>query len=371
MLLAVSQAAPRTGKVSTETALARQRTPAQLKLETLEKDHERLLRDIARKRASRDSTERSARDASSVLEGRASPIRAALSAASIELKGIFAALLGEDSRLRRRDKARVRRLYLQLFPELGGLDDTSPEADGESSESQERDPYDPGSAHDAGRSRAAADDAREAGYSAKKPEGQRASLLRNIFRRLAIALHPDKVRDVAECATLTAIMKEVTCAYESGDLARLVELERTWLADLPRSERDDDEELRRRTTHLLHANTELRRQLRALSAELKALKQSVPGQGNRRGSSGPPDFMAAVDGIVEEMRSELERLELLRDFAASFLRGDISIEEFLLGPPLGDDPTEILERLIAEALGSMADVRHEARVGRRSRGGRS
>ena len=237
---AVSQAAPRAGKVSPATALARQRSPAQLKLETLEKDHERLLRDIARKRASRDSTERVARDAASALEGRASPIRSALLAASIELRGIFAALLGEDSRLRRRDKGRVRRVYLQLFPELGGRDDISAAGGRESSADGERDPHDPGSsARDPRRSGAAADDAREAGYSASKPDGQRASVLRNIFRRLAIALHPDKVRDVAECAALTAIMKEVTCAYESGDLARLVELERTWLADLPIAERDE------------------------------------------------------------------------------------------------------------------------------------
>jgi hypothetical protein len=364
----MSQVAPRSSNSAPEHGLARHRSPAQVKLETLQKEHERLLKEIARKRASRDATERLARDAASALETRAAPLRAALSSTLTELQGIFGALLGADSRLKKRDKARVRRVYLQLFPELGAHADIFGEdpGAGEDAETGTRD-----GAPRSGRSpdeRSRRDPvAGDAGYSAVKPGGSGAGTLRALFRRLAVALHPDKVRDDNQCAALTAVMKEVTCAYESGDLARLLELERTWLASMPCAERDANEDLARRSADLLRANTELRRQLRGLSAELKGLKQTIPGAGDRRGARGPLDFGVVADQIVEELRAELTRLEALRDFAAGFLRGDLTIEEFLLGPPLGDDGADFFDRLVAEVLGGMADVEDCERSSRRRR----
>lgn len=369
----MSQAATSTSNDLSENGLARHRSPAQVKLETLQKEHERLLREIARKRAARDATERLARDAASALEGRASPLRAALASTLKELQSIFGALLGAESRLKKRDKARVRRVYLQLFPELGaqteGFGDGADDDANETWRGERARGRSPGSSPDPG------DRTGDAGYSAVKPGGNDAGTLRALFRRLAVALHPDKVRDVTQCATLTAVMKEVTCAYESGDLARLVELERTWLASIPCAERDADEALAQRAAELLRANTELRRQLRALSAELKGLKQSIPGSihrsGERRGARTPLDFNAVADQIIEEMRAELSRLEGLRDFSASFLRGDLTIEEFLLGPSLGDDSADFFERLVAEMVADMTDFDAPERSSRRRRRGRA
>jgi len=265
-------------------------------------------------------------------------------------------------------------VYLQLFPELGAQVEGFPDESGRSAEDDAdetwrgersrgsrsgRSPADPG------------DRTGDAGYSAVKPGGKDAGTLRSLFRRLAIALHPDKVRDVTQCATFTAVMKEVTCAYESGDLARLLELERTWLASMPCAERDVDADLARRTAELLRANTELRRQLRGLSAELKGLKQSIPSTGDRRGARGPIDFAAVADQIIDEMRAELSRLEAMRDFSASFLRGDLTIDEFLLGPPMGDESADFFERLVAEVLGDMADFDASERSSRRRRRGRA
>lgn len=369
----MSQAAPRPSNSAPEHGLARHRSPAQEKLEALQKEHERLLREIARKRASRDATERLARDVASALEARAAPLRAALASTLNELQGIFGSLLGPESRLKKRDKARVRRVYLQLFPELGAHtevfgDDSAPSGDEEDSGRRDAAPRSGRSPGERSRRDSAAGDA---GYSAVKPGGKNAGTLRALFRRLAIALHPDKVQDHGQCATLTAVMKEVTCAYESGDLARLLELERTWLASMPcATERDADQELARRTAELLRANTELRRQLRGLSAELKGLKQTIPGAGDRRGARGPVDFGVVADQIIEELRAELTRLEALRDFSASFLRGDLTLEEFLLGPPLGDDGTDFFDRLVAEVLG-MDDFEDCERSTRRRRRGRA
>src|SRR5690606_36574923 len=101
----------------------------------------------------------------------------------------------------------------------------------------------------------ATNDDGESGYSATKPSEKNSGLLRALFRKLAVALHPDKVQDAKERETLTSVLKEVTRAYESGDVARLVEIDRTWLAQAPVPERELD--VARRITDLLAANKEL------------------------------------------------------------------------------------------------------------------
>lgn len=328
-----------------QTALALHKSPAQLRLDALEKERERLLRDIAKKKTARDATEHAARDAATELEAKVRPVREAFQGALSGLRGIFAALLGAESRLNRRDKAKVRRLYGQILPDLAAQDEAEARA-GTSDEGAE-DPFEGSPFGGAGGGPTPNDT--DAGYSAPKPSEKNASSLRALFRKLAVALHPDKVQDPKERETLTRVMKEVTRAYETGDVARLVEIEREWLAAVP--VRDHEDELGRRVAQLLQANKELRRQLRALTAELKELKHSVPGMApaRRRGGGAPFNPTAQVQRAIEEMERELGQLQLLRDFAQSFLDGEISLTEFLLGPPMSaeDDP---FEQLLAEMM---------------------
>jgi len=54
--------------------------------------------------------------------------------------------------------------------------------------------------------------------------------MRDLFRRLATAIHPDKAQDADSQEERTEAMKEVTRAYRDGDLASLIELEKVWLA---------------------------------------------------------------------------------------------------------------------------------------------
>jgi hypothetical protein len=340
-----------------DSALALHRSPAQERLEALQQEHERLLRDITKKRATREVVEREARDAASALAAKVIPLREAYAATLIELQAIFKALLGENSHLNKRDKARVRRLYARLLPDLAReRDDDEPRGAPDDADSQHAPPW----------GRASADDESEAGYSATKPSEKNTGLLRSLFRKLAVALHPDKVQDEKERATLTSVMKEVTRAYESGDVARLVEIERKWLARTVVPEQPAD--VASRITELLAANKELRRQLRALTAELKELKQSSVGFSPARGRGGRA---GAVRSEVEEMVAHIERelaeLRAVRDFAQRFADGDIDTAEFLLGPEL-EDADDPFEQMLAEVLEAMADApRPRKRAPRRQR----
>jgi hypothetical protein len=301
--------------------------------------------------------EREARDAASELAAKLTPLRAAYAKMLRDLRTIFEALLGADSHLNKRDKARVRRLYGHILPDLAQASDA------------ERDPRDERDTDDffgrdaAGDRRARGQDEGEAGYSATKPsEKDDAGLLRSLFRKLAVALHPDKVQDAKERDTLTAVMKDVTRAYEARDVARLVEIERTWLAQSPVPDRELD--VARRITELLSANKELRRQLRALTAELKELKQSLPSSPapKRRGKASAR--RSEVDELIEQAERELDELRQLRDFAQRFVDGHMSITEFLLGPELLND-ADPFEQMLAEVLEAMTDAPPRPGRGRR------
>jgi hypothetical protein len=335
-------------------ALALHRSPAQQRLEALQQEHERLLREITKKRAKFELVEREARDAASALAAKVIPLRERYLGTLDELRAIFEGLLGEQSHLNKRDKARVRRLYARLLPGL--------ERDVDADERDEE-AYDPGDPS-ASRARSAVDDDSEAGYSATKPSEKNAGLLRSLFRKLAVALHPDKVQDEKERATLTSIMKEVTRAYESGDVARLVEIERTWLAQAPVPDRELD--VARRISELLAANKELRRQLRGLTAELKELKQSTVGHSTprRRGAREP---RSEVDEMVAHLERELAELVAIRDFAQRFADGDIGITEFLLGPEPLDGEDDPFDQMLAEVLEAMAADAPRARKAPRAR----
>jgi hypothetical protein len=339
-----------------DDALAVHKSPAQLRLETLQREHERLLREITKKRAAFELVEREARDAASELAAKVIPLRERYFATLAELRAIFEELLGEQSHLNKRDKARVRRLYARLLPGLerdGGEDDGDDEAG-----------YDGGEPNAPPRGSAAGNDEGEAGYSATKPSEKNTGLLRSLFRKLAVALHPDKVQDEKERATLTSIMKEVTRAYESGDVARLVEIERTWLAQAPVPERELD--VARRIGELLAANKELRRQLRALTADLKELKQSSVGHSapRRRGAREP---RSEVDEMVSHFERELAELVSVRNFAQRFADGEIDIKEFLLGPEPLEDEDDPFEQMLAEVLEAMAADAPPARKAPRAR----
>jgi hypothetical protein len=342
-----------------DSALALHRSPAQERLEALQHEHERLLRDITKKRATREVVEREARDAASALAAKVIPLREAYAATLSELQAIFKALLGDSSHLNKRDKARVRRLYARLLPDLAReRDDDEPRDEPDDADGSHAPPW----------GRASADDGSEAGYSATKPSEKNAGLLRALFRKLAVALHPDKVQDEKERATLTSVMKEVTRAYESGDVARLVEIERTWLAQTVVPEQPKD--VASRITKLLAANKELRRQLRALTAELKELKQSAVGFSPRARGRGAHGARSEVEEMVAHIERELAELRAVRDFAQRFADGDIGITEFLLGPELDETEDDPFEQMLAEVLEAMADAerpRKAPRAGRRQR----
>ncbi len=304
--------------------------PLRARVEMLTKEHERLLREIAKKRAQLQSAEDLSRELFSTLLERTTPLRERLRQALTDIQQLFATLLGPESPLSRRDKAKVRRVYDDLVVVLD-LPSFNEERELETEpEEQPRGHHGPrGGSH-----RGQRPDASGGGYSAAKPSENSASL-RALFKRLAVAFHPDRVQDEKAKAERTSLMKDVTKAYESGDLARLMELERALLSRLPVS--DEPGALERRAKELVAANTELRRQQRSLTAALKELNLELPFDVNLKAADAKKRAVSEVDTLVADLEQEERRVTTLRDFVRDFANGRMSIADFLAGPQLPDD----------------------------------
>jgi hypothetical protein len=209
--------------------------------------------------------------------------------------------------------------------------------------------------------------ANEAGLAAPDvvavKESERGTL-RDLYRSLAEALHPDKVQDEQDKASRTELMKEVTVAYRERDFARLVEIERTWAASRPLSEGDRGDEVERRSALLLQSNVELRKQIRDLAERLSDLRHSQDGQLakdlKRRGRRN--DVLAEIIGPIE---ADLKELRHVHAQVQAFHDGKIGLAELLDVPAAlvkmaacergeVDDPEEFRE-MLHEVLAELED----------------
>ncbi|HSV77863.1 MAG TPA: molecular chaperone DnaJ [Ramlibacter sp.] len=108
---------------------------------------------------------------------------------------------------------------------------------------------------------------KSAAQQRREAEAQRATQsMREVYRKLASALHPDREPDPAERKAKTALMAQVNEAYDRGDLLALLELQL-------RIEQVDAEHLARADTQRLkHYNKVLAEQLEELRMEIDVVE---------------------------------------------------------------------------------------------------
>lgn len=152
--------------------------------------------------------------------------------------------------------------------------------------------------------------------SARRPEGE-SRTLRDIFRALVRAVHPDHAREEAERVRRTEVMKQVTQAFEQGDLARLIELERAWKSERVLAGEGDAEQ---RCRELERINRELWNQSKQLASAIRAAKRELTGP------------FAQLDELFEQASTELDDIAAICEFVKQFRDGRISLAAFSRGP---------------------------------------
>jgi hypothetical protein len=264
------------------------------------------------------------------LSSKLAPLLAQGSELDHEVHGLFATILARPN-LKRKDRRLIEDFYNMLM--LGGVLSPAPSPDDDIDELDDA----------SGRESAGfpadafppAPDPTAENPSAKRSAGSTATAMRELFRRLATAIHPDKTQDADSREQRTEAMKEVTRAYQDGDLARLLELEKTWLAGEAPDPGNDEDETERRCASLEQTNRELRRQSRELDARMRELKRSAPADLANALGLGGKNGDAKLSDVVFAFQDEIETLRETRDFVQSFVDGKITLAQFVAGPTSG------------------------------------
>lgn len=170
--------------------------------------------------------------------------------------------------------------------------------------------------------------------SAKRPGSENGGpTLRSLFRKLAMAIHPDKAHGRADHARRAEAMKEVTQAYQNRDLARLLELQARWLEDGDLPTIDDQANVDRRCEQVTLEIHQLTLQLKDVALNLRELRSSPPAKMTKSLWRASPQKMEAEIAILEaDGERDVRKLTIVRDFAKSFLDGTIALKDFMQGP---------------------------------------
>jgi hypothetical protein len=136
--------------------------------------------------------------------------------------------------------------------------------------------------------------------------------VREVFRKLASELHPDRESDPAEHARKTELMQRVNRAYKAGDLLALLELQLSIEQIDPAAFAGLAEE---RLRHYIHVLEEQSRRLDDELAEVMApFAMAVEGYSTRKLSPAAVQRALAADireieGVVRSLKADLDRLQ--------------------------------------------------------------
>ncbi|MEH2294590.1 J domain-containing protein [Nostoc sp.] len=177
--------------------------------------------------------------------------------------------------------------------------------------------------------------------------------IRQTFLKLAEIFHPDKVKDSETQRYHTEIMKEINKAYQEGDLARLLEIERIQeVGEIIDNNNEDD--LTRKCRTLEQQNQILINQYENFKRELRLAKNTPEGamvSDSRQAAKKGIDSMAIM---VETIESQLDVVYQIRDFVKDFKEQKITIKEFLDGPvSLHSLDEEIMQDILEQMLSEL------------------
>ncbi len=287
------------------------------RLHALEKERERLLRDVQKKKVQVDQMAEKAQESARVVFEKVAPIIAQTDALCLELHALFVELLapGRLSASARKKVAKVRKI-LDERGMFGTADDPQHDAANDAEDLDESfghdvDPFGPKpSFHQ--------HSPQEVASAMPRGQGVGHESLRALFKRLALVVHPDRAAHETDREHRTAVMKQVTQAYDDGDLARLVELEKLWLGGATATSNGDDTVRCREIERIIR---ELRAQATHLGHELRLLKKSTM-------------LVNTMNATLATAEAELDELKTTCTFVKSFRDGKITLAEFVLGPEI-------------------------------------
>jgi hypothetical protein len=235
-----------------------------------------------------------------------------------ELEALFARHAGVDFATEQRERMRAMKGMAEAMTGLDLGDDDGIDTDADLFQRMQQGFQEQSSAQEAEREAKSASRRKTAAQQRREAEAQQATQsVREIYRKLASALHPDREPDAQEREAKTALMKRVNQAHEANDLLTLLELQ-LQIEQIDASHIASASEQR-----LKHYNKVLAEQLAEIKAEVEHVEIAFrmefamePGLG-----LNPRKLGQVLEEARREWRGEFDRqqreLRMLDDVAAA------------------------------------------------------
>ena len=300
-----------------EVAIAPQQKPERLL--ALMREHKQLLAKIKQKQSETSRLGRRIATAIAVAHQEAKPIQEKTARLERQIHDLFAELLAREGQPHgERTTVQLMYTYLEATGQISPAEQRQSEQESSHREDSENQ-IPPGTG---------------GGVSAKRPvEGPAASTLRALFHRLAAAMHPDKVQDTHQKAERTEVMKELTQAFQAGDLARLLMLEREWLVSVDVNARSDGglgaDEQKQQCVQLEKRNQALRAQLKDVMDALRKLRRSPEADflsNLKRAAQGREH--EPLRAWIDSLSAQCDKLRDLLEVVICYRAGAIDVEDF-------------------------------------------
>ena len=340
-------------KVSGATSLAL--SSFHIRLQTLEKEHQWLLKQIKKKRTEQKNFLEQMRAVATEIHSRCTPCFQKMASLDEEIHSLFDEIL-TARKLGKQTRKNIEQVYRSLqvagiiSVKLSSIENDFPEDFFEAEEEEEEDFSNSKNenANRYGDSEQGYQDRQEDFSSATR--NSESKKIRQTFLRLAEIFHPDKVKDSDIQLHHTEIMKEINKAYQEGDLAKLLEIERLHQVEESFSINSEDD-LTRQCNKLEQHNEFLKTQYENLKSELRLAKNTNEGQMVSGYRKAVKEGIDPISQTVEQIESEIDVISSICSFVKDFKDKKITIKEFLGGPPvLQQRNQEIIDELFEEMI---------------------
>jgi len=319
-------------------------SPLQEQIEALKQDQQWFLKQIKRKRTEFENLVEQMQEISRQMFQQCAPVVQKMMERDREIHQLFAEVF-EKRKMGKKSTKKVRKIYESL--QRDGIISPEPsEADAETNAFA--DSFSEDFSEESSDGETHQKDQETPTPTDDPPANQRK--IRETFLRLASHFHPDKVTDSETQTEYTAIMQEMNKAYQEGNFAKLLEIERRHDEKEAIAVADDDESSsEKRRLKLTRENELLKEQYEEIKEELRYLRRTPEGQAVTDYRRATKEGFDPITDVVEEAESQLETITTIRDFVRDFRDKKITIQDFLEGPDLGITITEEdLEAMLEE-----------------------
>jgi hypothetical protein len=318
-----------------------------LRLEALERDNEKLIKQIEKKRTELNNLLDRIREIGVEVAHRSAPILQQLLELDEKIHAVFAEIF-TGKKLGKQSRKNIEKIYYTL--QISGLISTHHlpgKAEDTDADLDDEDDWDAEDFFGRG-GRSPFDD------EVASPQLDRDELkkIRQIFLRLADVFHPDKTLDEHDREYRTEVMKEINQAYQAGDLAKLLAIEKQHqMGEI--IDRGNEDDLTRRCAQVERENEFLTSQFANLKQEIRQTKGTPEGSIVAEYKKLTKKGIDPIGEMVAETKSQIQIVADVHQFAIDFRDKKMTIKEFMKGPAVFQQmqmvsPEDLLMELFAQ-----------------------